>query len=150
MTLLADLRDWKIDVSTRNVVYESPGVPQIIEGVEVVDQNISLDLIFNRKVSQLLADNPDSTENHLQSIAGWAEEDPFVINGTAKAELERVSLYKQNILITANVDGGEEPLELQFPVMQPDEPGAITGYKLRTPGGEFIITSDGFIITAKI
>ncbi len=103
MTKLIDLRDWKVDVSTRNVVYETPGVPQVIEGEEVVDQNISLDLIYNRKVSQLLADNPDSTENHLQSISGWVEEDPFVKNGTASAELETISDKKQNILIIASL-----------------------------------------------
>ena len=108
MTLLTDLKDWKVDVSTRNVIYESPGVPKRITGAEVPDQNISLDLIFNRKVSQLLADNPDSTENHLQSISGWVEEDPFVVNGSAVAELERVSLTKQNILITANLHNEAE------------------------------------------
>ncbi len=103
MTKLADLKDWKVDVSTRNVIFETPGVPQVITGAQVPDQNIALDLIFNRKVSQLLADNPDSTENHLQSISAWVEEDPFVINGTAKTELERVSNIKQNIHITANL-----------------------------------------------
>ncbi len=108
MTQLSDLKDWKVDVSTRNVVYESPGVPQRIYGAEVPDQNISLDLIFNRKISQLLADNPDSTENHLQSIAGWVEEDPFVINGSAVVELQRVSLIKQNILITADLHNEAE------------------------------------------
>ncbi|MCK5614804.1 hypothetical protein KAR91_73765 [Candidatus Pacearchaeota archaeon] len=103
MTLLIDLKDWKVDISTRNVVYESPGVPEGIEGMDVVDQNITIDLIYNRKVSELLADNPDSTENHLQSIAGWVEEDPFVINGSATVELETVSDIKQNILISADL-----------------------------------------------
>jgi len=103
MTELADLKDWKVDIDTKNVVYSFPGVPEWIDGSDVVSQNITIDLIYNRKVSQLLSDNPDSQEEHLQSIAGWVEEDQFVINGTAKVELEQVSTYKQNILITADL-----------------------------------------------
>lgn len=103
MTLLVDLTDLETDISTRNLVYESPGVPQRLFGADVVSQNITLDLIFNRKISELLADNPDSTENHLQSIAGWVEEDQFVVNGSATVELETVSDIKQNILIAASL-----------------------------------------------
>ncbi len=108
MTLLTDLKDWKLDIATKNVVFGFPGIPETIIGSDVVSQNITIDLIYNRKVSQLLADNPDSTENHLQSIAGWVEEDPFVINGSAVVELERVSLIKQNILITADLHNEAE------------------------------------------
>ena len=108
MTLLTDLKDWKLDIATKNVVFGFPGIPETIVGPDVVSQNITIDLIYNRKVSQLLADNPDSTENHLQSIAGWVEEDPFVINGSAVVELERVSLNKQNILITADLHNEAE------------------------------------------
>ena len=108
MTLLTDLKDWKLDIDTKNVVYSFPGIPEGITGADVVSQNITIDLIFNRKVSQLLADNPDSTENHLQSIIGWVEEDPFVVNGSAAVELQRVSLIKQNILITADLHNEAE------------------------------------------
>ena len=108
MTQLEDLTDWEVDISTRNVIFETPGVPQKLDGEDVVSQNITLDLIYNRKVSQLLADNPDSTENHLQSIAGWVEEDPFVVNGSAVVELETVSDIKQNILITASLHNEAE------------------------------------------
>lgn len=103
MTLLTELKDWRLDIYKRNIVFEFPGVPETIFGPDVVSQNITIDLIYNRKISQLLADNPDSSENHLQAIAGWVEEDPFVVNGSSNVELERVSLTKQNILITANL-----------------------------------------------
>jgi len=108
MTLLIDLKDWKLDIDTKNVVFGFPGVPKSITGSDVVSQNITIDLIYNRKVSQLLADNPDSTENHLQSIAGWVEEDPFVKNGSAIVELQRISLTRQNILITADLKNEAE------------------------------------------
>lgn len=115
MTELAELRDRKVDISTRNMLYSFPGIPEILTGADVVSQNISIDLIYNRKISLLLADNPDSTEEHLQSIAGWVEEDPFVINGTAKVELEYVSLSRQNILITADLHN-EAELNLELAV----------------------------------
>ena len=103
MTQLTELKDWKLDIDTKNVVYSLPGIPEGITGSDVVSQNITIDLIYNRKVSELLADNPDSTESHLQSIAGWVEEDPFVVNGSASVELVTVSNIKQEIHITADL-----------------------------------------------
>lgn len=103
MTLLSELTDWKIDIATRNVVFEQPGVYQVITGKDVPAQNITIDLIYNRGVSRLLADNPDPMDATLQQIASWVEEDPFVIKGSAKVELSHVTNQKKKLHITASL-----------------------------------------------